>query len=208
MSIGSGPGAGSDFTPGTGPALSQSARRVSEIAYRNGDRDFFVLDKVKGQIIVFENGKPTFGGAALTGESMADRLEPDAIGKTFAEQKALKYKVTPAGRYTVSTGYDPAYGETLDINEIQGVDWDIAIHRVWLGAPSERRDVRLRTPTGQDKHITYGCIDVDAPTMRRLLQRVPSDDEMPIYILPVDDRLIAQLFQPNSVVSTSSSLAR
>lgn len=190
-------GTGEDASRGE-PALSSEARRVSQIANRNGDRDFLMLDKTHGEIIVFEGGRPTFSGAALTGENPADFLEPDAFSKTFAEQKGLKYKVTPAGLYTVSTGYDNAYGETLDVNEVQGKDWDIAIHKVWLGAPSEHRDARLRSPRDQDKHITYGCIDVDGPTMKQLLDRLPDEDATPLYILPVDESLIMKLFQPRN----------
>ena len=192
-------------SPRGGPALSPEALHVSQIAFRNGDRDFLMLDKAHGKIIVFEHGSPTFSGAALTGENLADFLAPDAFSKTFAEQKGLKYKVTPAGRYTVSTGYDNAYGEILDVNEVQGVDWDIAIHKVWLGAPSEHRDARLRSPRDQDKHITYGCIDVDGSTMRQLLDRLPDEDETPIYILPEDRNLIAKLFRRRDAERKNSS---
>jgi hypothetical protein len=187
--------------------LSQAARYVSQIASRNGDRDFLMLDKPNGQIIIFENGRPTYSGAALTGESLADRLEPDAVGKTFAESKGLKYKVTPAGRYTVSMGFDPAYGDTLDVNEIQGSDWDIAIHKVWLGAPSEHRDTRLRTPGGADKHITYGCVDVDGTTMQQLVNHLPDEDHTPIYILPMDDGLLGSLFRARDAAAKSTGTA-
>jgi hypothetical protein len=180
--------------------LSPVARRVSQIAGRNGDRDFLMIDKVRGEIIVFENGHATFSGAALTGENRADHLAPDAIEKSFVQQVGLKYKVTPAGRFTVSTGYDEAYGETLDLNEIQGKDWDIAIHKVWLGAPSEHRDARLRSSKGEDKHITYGCIDVDGATMRQLLQRLPDDDGTPLYILPANEKLVPELFKTRDTV--------
>jgi hypothetical protein len=184
-----------------GPTLSAVAQRVGQIANRNGDRDFLMIDKVHGRIIVFEGGSPTFTGAALTGENTADQLASDAIGKTSSELAGLKYKVTPAGRFTVSTGYDPAYGETLDVNEIRGKDWDIAIHRVWLGAPSEHRDARLRSPGDQDKHITYGCIDVDETTMRQLLRRLPDRTETPLYILPADESLVTRLFQQRGTVA-------
>src|SRR5271165_6622221 len=190
---------GGEAASHSGPALSPEARQVSQIAYRNGDRDFLMLDKAHGKIIVFENGAPTFSGAALTGENPADFLSPDAFTKTFAEQKGLEYKVTPAGRYTVSTGYDNAYGETLDVNEVQGIDWDIAIHKVWLGAPSEHRDARLRSSRDQDKHITYGCIDVDGSTMQQLLARLPEENGTPLYILPEDQSLISKLFQRRDV---------
>lgn len=190
-----------------GPALSPAALRVSQIADRRGDKDYLMLDKAHGRIIVFEQGRPTFAGAALTGENPADYLAPDAISKTFAEQKGLQYKITPAGRYTVSVGYDNNYGETLDVNEVQGKDWDIAIHKVWLGAPSEHRDARLRSSSDQDKHITYGCIDVDGPTMQHLLDRLPSEEATPLYILPVDETLIMKLFRSGDTAGKTAAPA-
>jgi hypothetical protein len=192
-------------TSSSDPALSSEARQVSQIAARDGDRDYLMLDKAHGKIIMFENSRPVFSGAALTGEYPVDYLAPDAIEKTFKESVGLKYKVTPAGRYTVSVGYDPAYGETLDVNEVQGKDWDIAIHKVWLGAPSEHRDARLRSPNPQDTHITYGCIDVDGPTMQGLLDHLPNEDATPLYILPQDESLIIKLFQPRSAVRKISA---
>jgi hypothetical protein len=200
-------GAAANTGSQNGFGLSQAALYVSQIAFRNGDHNFLMIDKTNGRIIVFEKGRPTFSGAALTGENLADRLEPDAMRKTFAEQKGLKYKVTPAGRFTVSTGYDHNYGDILDINEIQGSDWDIAIHKVWLGAPAEHRDARLRSPGGKDKHITYGCIDVDGSTMQQLIARITDEDETPLYILPSDERLIDKLFQRRGVSSEAAAPA-
>jgi L,D-transpeptidase catalytic domain len=198
-------GTKSEATRSGGVALSPAARQVSEIAARYGDRDYLILDKTDGAIIVFERGSPTFRGAALTGENPVDTIPPDAFVKPFSETRGLKYKVTPAGRFTVSSGFDPAYGQTLDVNEIRGKDWDIAIHKVWLGAPAEHRDVRLRTPTGADKHITYGCIDVDGRTMSQILHRVPRGDRTPLYIVPENTALITKLFQPREAARKTNS---
>jgi hypothetical protein len=196
-----GGGGGTVEVSDTSGMLSGAGRRVSQIAAIRGDKDYLMLDKARGRIIVFEAGKPTFSGAALTGENTADYMAPGATELTFHESNALKYKITPAGRYTVSLGFDPAYGETLDVNEIQGKDWDIAIHKVWLGAPAEHREARLRSPSTQDKHITYGCIDVEGSTMQGLVDRLPDDEHTPIYILPQDENLIIKLFQPRDAVS-------
>jgi hypothetical protein len=194
-------------TAENGQILSPAAHRVSQVAQQSGDRNFLMLDKTHGRIIVFEGGKPTYSGAALTGESPADYLAPDATSLTFRESRGLRYKVTPAGRYTLSTGFDLAYGKTLDINEIHGKDWDIAIHKVWLGAPSEHREARLRSTRDEDKHITYGCIDVEEATMRQILDRLSDGHPMPFYILPRDESLIIKLFQPRESVRKTSSPA-
>jgi|HubBroStandDraft_1064217.scaffolds.fasta_scaffold43352_2 hypothetical protein len=179
---------------GTRPQLSYPAWRVSQIAARRGDRNFLMIDKAHGQIFLFQNGVPVFSGDALTGASLADRLPPDAMSKSFAQEQDVRYRVTPAGRFTVSPGYDRALGATLDINEIKGRDWTIAIHTVVLGARAGYRDARLRSPLDRDKHITEGCINVDADTMRQLARLVPRWGHMPLYILPNDERLITEMF--------------
>jgi hypothetical protein len=175
-------------------ALSPTEQRVSLIAWRNGDRDYLMVDKNRGKIILFENGKPIFSRPALTGESMADRIPADAWSTPWAQQSGVKFKVTPAGRFTITRNHDRALGELFDINELQGQDWTIAIHRVWLGKPAERRDARLRSDLDQDKHITNGCVDVDPSTMAQLSRVLPSRG-MPLYILPNNEDLITDVFQ-------------
>jgi hypothetical protein len=175
--------------------LSPAEQRVSLIAERNGDRDYLMVDKNRGKIILFANGRPIFGRPALTGESMADRIPADAWSTPWAKQISVKFKVTPAGRFTITRNRDPVLGELFDINELQGRDWTIAIHRVWLGKAAERRDARLRSDMDDDKHITNGCIDVDPSTMAQLSRVLPSRG-MPLYILPNNESLITDVFQP------------
>ena len=165
-------------------------------AVRNGDQTFVMVDKARGRIILFEHGHAVFGGAALTGESDADNLPKDALTKKFARMNALRYKVTPAGRFTLSRGYEKDYGRLLDINEIHGPDWGIAIHEVYLGIPSEHRDARLRSPEAEDKHITFGCINVAADTMRYLLRELPVKQTTPLYVLPRDTTTTIAWFTP------------
>jgi hypothetical protein len=179
-----------------GLALSPAEQRVTQIAWRNGDRNYLMVDKNRGKIILFENGRPIFSRPALTGESMADRIPTDAWSTPWSKQSGVKFKVTPAGRFTITRDHDRALGELFDINELQGRDWTIAIHRVWLGKPAERRAARLRSDTDDDKHITNGCIDVDPSTIAQLLRILPSRG-MPLYILPNNENLITDVFQPS-----------
>ena len=187
--------------PDANPALSPAAVRVGMIASGNGDRVFLMVDKAHGRIILFENGRPVFNRAALTGESLADRIPPDGWNKSWSEQDGVKYKVTPAGRFTITRDRDQALGDLFDINELEGKDWVIAIHQVWLGRRSEHRDARLRSTLDQDKHITAGCVDVDPSTIAQLWRLLPSRG-MPLYILPTDESLIAQLFPPRGGTAT------
>ena len=168
------------------------------MAAARGDHDYLMVDKALGRIILFKQDDPVFTGPALTGESLADRLPPNATKERFAKLTALETKVTPAGRYTVSRRTDHAYGTVLDINEIKGVDWGIAIHRVYVGNPAEHRPERLASPSEAAKHITFGCINVTPDGIETLLKEMPQTATIPLYILPEDDTQTASYFGPRT----------
>lgn len=172
------------------PTLSRAAWYVSQIAARNGDRNYLMVDKTRGELILFANGAPIFTRRALTGASLADQLPSDAMSKTYAQEYDVRYRVTPARRFTLTHGFDKTLGTTLDINEIKGKDWTIAIH----ASPSPRRGAWLRTASDWDRHVTQGCINVEADAMRELLRLLPRQGHVPLYILPTDERLISRLF--------------
>jgi hypothetical protein len=151
-----------------------------------------MVDKAHGKIALFQNGQLVFSGAALTGESKTDRLPPGTLRKKFSQLGVLEDKVTPAGRSTISRDYDKDYGPLFDINEIQGRDWTISIHRVYLGTPSERRAYRLQSQHHADKHITHGCINVTVDTIQFLMDELPKKRVTVLYILPHDQTKTAE----------------
>jgi hypothetical protein len=180
-------------------ALSDREESVSEIADENGDKRFLMVDKSLGRILLFEDGKPVFMGRALTGESTADNLPPNELKEKFDNLDALQYKVTPAGRFTVVRGYDNEYGgPLLDVKEIKGKDWGIAIHQVYLGIPAEHRAERLKSPRDDDKNITYGCINVTRNTIKLLLRELPETGATALYVLPRDEPNTDAYFTPHN----------
>ena len=166
--------------------LSPQEQTASDIAAQNGDHDYLMVDKAHGRIRLFHNGDAVFTAPALTGENKSDRLPPGTLKRTFAQIGAFDDKVTPAGRYTVSQDYSDEYGTLFEINEIQGPDWTIAIHQVYLGTPSERRADRLQSPHHEDKHITHGCINLTRDAIQLLVGRLPHDRPTVLYVLPHD----------------------
>jgi len=180
-------------------ALSAQELSVSGIADLNGDKTFLMVDKSLGRILLFEDGKPVFMGRALTGQSTADRLPPNELKENSDKLDALQYKVTPAGRFTVTRGFDQEYGGPLfDIREIKGKDWGIAIHRVYLGIPSEHRDIRLQSPRDDDKNITFGCINVTPEAIKFLLRELPKTGATALYVLPRDETHTVTYFAPHN----------
>lgn len=78
---------------------------------------------------------------------------------------------TPVGHFPVEhvATAEPGYGgDILQFAETGEVAY--AIHRVWLGKPSEHREARLRSDDTQDRRsVTHGCINVDPATYQALL---------------------------------------
>jgi hypothetical protein len=182
--------------------LSDQERAVSAVAVQNGDRRFLMLDKSRGELIFFAEGQPVFQGAALVGESRADEIPPYLFSKPFSVPAQLAERVTPAGFYTVRRQDDKHYGTIFTINEIRGPNWDITIHRV-AQMPGEHRSERIRSPSGTDRHITNGCVNVERETIAFLELNVTAPST-PLYILPEDPRKIPVLFtrRPASAVSS------
>jgi hypothetical protein len=185
----------------TDPALeplTPQEQQASQIAAQNGDREYLMVDKVRGKLALFENASLVFTAAALTGENKADRLPPGTLSKLFDHLGAFDDKVTPAGRFTVSRSYDKEYGILFDINEIQGRDWAISIHQVYMGTPSERRADRLQSRRNEDKHITHGCINVTRETIELLVARLPKNRTTVLYVLPHDQSKTAEYLTKRS----------
>lgn len=175
-------------------ALTAQEQEVADVALEDGDRTFLMVDKGRGKILLFEDGEPVFIGNALTGASTADRLPPNETKEAMDKLDALDTKVTPAGRFTLRRGYDKEYGPLFDIKEIQGKDWGIAIHQVYLGIPSEHRAARLQSSRTDDKNITFGCINVAPETIQLLLRELPRQGATPLYVLPRDETKTTRFF--------------
>ncbi len=166
--------------------LSPQELHVSRIAANNGDQTYLMVNKLLGWIILFENDSPVFIAPALTGQSLGDTIPPSAFKKTFTTVDSKDDKVTPAGRFTLSRDYDKSYGHLLEIKEIQGPDWAIAIHRVYVGTPAERRVFRMDTRDSRDNHVSHGCINVSKETIEFLLRKLPPKPAAVLYVLPYD----------------------
>jgi hypothetical protein len=178
--------------------LTTQEQDIGKLAVQNGDEKFLMVDKSLGKILLWEAGKPVFVGNALTGASFSDRLPAYEMKQAFAKLDALDTKVTPAGRFTVARGFEKGYGPLLDIREIKGKDWAIAIHKVFLGFPWEHRADRLQSSRYDDKNITFGCINVTPETMELLLRELPEKGATPLYVLPRDETKTAAFFAPPS----------
>jgi hypothetical protein len=84
---------------------------------------------------------------------------------------ALVGKTTPPGDYTLSHRIvvSPGYGGDVLTFREDAADL-FAIHRIWMGAPSEHRAERLASAEpARRRDVTGGCINVAAATYDRLV---------------------------------------
>lgn len=203
--------ADSKASPAPDVALSPQEQQVIQIAGQNGDRDFLMIDKALGRLIAFSDGKPAWNGSALTGESPVDIYPPAVLALPESHKFTTQEKITPAGRFTVTRTLDDEEGSVFELDEVHGNGWYLAIHRVWTGIPSEHRRERLQSADPQEKHITFGCINVTAETMHYLTTHLPKKGKTVVYILPLDEALTASILdlgKPADVPSTARRAPR
>jgi hypothetical protein len=182
---------------GPPPELTPRQAEVVATAARNGDHDFLMVDKVDAKLIVIHDGKPILAGPALTGASPLDRFPPGILAKDSSYKFTTPDKVTPAGRFTLTWTIDPELGgKVLEINEVHGKDWWIAIHRVYLGIPAEHRKERLYSGDPEQGHITFGCINVTPVAMDFLIKLIPWGAKPVVYVLPRDQTATETYFTP------------
>lgn len=175
--------------------LSAQQQQALQIAAQKGDNDFIMIDKALGEIIVFRDGKPAWAGAALTGRSPLDSYTANILALPESHKFTTDEKITPAGRFTVRRTLDDEEGTVFELDEVHGNGWYLALHKVWTGIPSEHRKERLASANPADRHITFGCINVSAETMRYLTTHLPKKEKTPLYVLPMDQALTASLLE-------------
>ncbi|MCG2594972.1 hypothetical protein LZ009_19510 [Ramlibacter sp. XY19] len=166
-----------------GAPASSEARYVADWAVRSGDHHgmpFVIVDKLNSRVFVFDRQARLLGTAlALLG------LAPGDAGVAGIGARALSTirpdeRTTPAGRFVAS----------LDRNEhgdeILWVDYDaaIALHRVAVGVPRERRLERLTSLVPSDHRITYGCINVPVRFFLDVVAPAFRGSDGIVYVLP------------------------
>jgi N12 class adenine-specific DNA methylase/antitoxin (DNA-binding transcriptional repressor) of toxin-antitoxin stability system len=142
-----------------GVAAGTEARTVADWVVRN-DRQkgdpFIIADKAGGLIYAFDaNGALLAKTPALFGKAKGDVLTERQAALSVAQTTEAD-KITPAGQFSGQLGLTDSGTALVFQRQKQSV---LAIHRVYLGTPSERRMERLQSETPDDNRISYGCIN-------------------------------------------------
>ncbi|CAB4169248.1 hypothetical protein UFOVP891_63, partial [uncultured Caudovirales phage] len=143
-----------------GVAASADARIVADWMMRKGDlggKPFIVADKNGGLLYAFDGqGALLAKSPALFGAAKGDVLTAEQASKSV-DQTTAADKITPAGVFKGKGNQSDEYGGTVRFAEYENSF--VAIHRVYLGTPSEKRMERLQSQTADDNRVSYGCIN-------------------------------------------------
>lgn len=145
----------------------------------NRGRPYMIVDKREAKVFAFDAHSQIVGAApALLGIGRGDDNVP-GIGLRRLATIAPNERITPAGRFEASLGFD------LE-QDVLWIDYNSALsmHRVIVGKPSDRRHDRLASPTALDNRISYGCINVPAAFYDTVVVPAFKGTVGVVYILP------------------------
>lgn len=171
------------FSPVTQPPAPQTpTQRLAAWILGTSDNKgapFVVADKTAGTLTMYD------------GSGRAVRTVPALFGKDTGDVRTPGSTITPSGKFGVNPddigtyvdehGENEQMGRAIDFAE--GADSIVAIHRLYLGTPTEQRPQRLATSDPRDNRVSQGCINLDEQTMERDLLPLFEEGGY-VYVLP------------------------
>ena len=162
---------------------SPDAREIADWVARSGDNlqaSFAIIDKRGARLYVFTPDARLVGSSlVLLGSAPGDDTAPD-LGNRPLSQVRSHERTTAAGRFVSEPGHDET-GES-----VVWVDYDsaLAMHRVKVVDPKERRMERIATDSVDDKRISNGCINVPVAFYDSVVQAALGRGRAIVYVLP------------------------
>ena len=157
----------------------------------NNGKPFTIVDKGGATMYVFNaDGKLLGAAPVLLGAAKGDYLSDEARNKSL-DQTLPEDKITPAGRFEGKLAKSREYGTTIDF--LRGDNAYYAIHQVYLGTPSEKRQQRLNTETVEDNRISYGCVNIGKDFYFNVIEKNFQNGGI-VYITP-DNQSLEQTFK-------------
>lgn len=155
-----------DFKDAT---FSADVRIVADWMLRNNRHEsgpFIVADKAGGEMYAFDrSGVLIAKSPALYGKTRSDSLTERQAALPIS-QVTNADKVTPAGLFRAK-GADTVYGKGVVFAEYATTR--LTIHQVFLGNKAEGRMARLQSGSLADHRVTFGCINVPAEFISRVV---------------------------------------
>lgn len=165
-------------------AASSNVRIMADWVVQQGDNEgkpFALAEKPTGLIYFFDSeGVLVRKAPALYGRDPGDIYTEDQLDKAKADKTKGDY-ITPAGRTEARTGPSRNYGESVRF--FTEGKRNIAIHKLYLGDPSQKRDEKLKSSSPADNRATMGCVNVSDQTMSEVVSPLFREGGV-IYVLP------------------------
>jgi hypothetical protein len=162
---------------------SADARRLADWVADSHDNQrlpFAILDKRGARVYVFDATANLIGSSLVLLGSASGDDSVAGIGDRPLSQVRAHERTTAAGRFVSEPGRD----ETGD--KVIWVDYDaaLAMHRVKIIDPKERRFERIATDSIDDKRISNGCINVPIAFFDAVVEPTLGRSRAIVYVLP------------------------
>ena len=164
-------------------APSADARYVADWVADSRDNrhlPFAILDKRGARVYVFDADARLLGSSLVLLGSASGDDSVTGIGDRPLSAVRPHERTTAAGRFASEPGHD----ETGD--KVVWVDYDaaLAMHRVKVIDPKERRFERIATDSIDDKRISNGCINVPIAFFDTVVEPMLGRSRAVVYVLP------------------------
>ena len=172
---------------------SRDTQHVADWVADSGDNrgmPFAIVDKIDAKVFVFDaDGRLRGAAPALLGLARGDDTIP-GIGDRKLSDIPARERVTPAGRFVASLGFN-VHGK-----DVLWVDYNDAfsLHRVVTNNPKERRLERLASPKPLEHRISWGCINVPANFYNDVVSPAFTGTYGIVYVLP-ETRSVSKIFE-------------
>jgi hypothetical protein len=172
---------------------SRNAQHVADWVVDSGDNrgmPFVIVDKIDAKVFVFDaDGRLRGAAPALVGLTRGDETTP-GIGDRKLSHIPPEERITPAGRFVASLGFN-SHGK-----DILWVDYDdaVSLHRVVTNNPREHRLERLASRKPLDHRISWGCINVPANFYNDVVKPTFTETYGIVYVMP-ETRSISKIFE-------------
>ena len=162
---------------------SADARRLADWVADSHDNQrlpFAILDKRGARVYVFDARASLIGSSLVLLGSASGDDSATGIGSRPLSEVRPHERTTAAGRFVSEPGRD----ETGD--KVVWVDYDaaLAMHRVKVIDPKERRFERIATDSIDDKRISNGCINVPIAFFDAVVEPALGRSRAIVYVLP------------------------
>jgi hypothetical protein len=189
-----------------GASPSPDTRALADWVSDSGDSGglaFAILDKQGARLYVFDpDARLLSSSLVLLGSAIGDDSAP-GIGDRPLVQVRSDERTTAAGRFVSEPGRDETGERVIWVDYAAA----LAMHRVKVVDPKERRFERIATDSITDKRISNGCINVPFAFYDAVVEPTLGRSRAIVYVLP-EVKSLRQVFPAVGTAAGSAANGR